>query len=1043
MKRYVPTIVTIMLVSLFAGQAFAQHTVTYWPNNKTGVVSLTFDDGLPSQLSLVIPTLDSYGMKGTVYIITNNATTAGTWAQWKAAAANGHEIGSHTLSHPYLTQISSTQLQNELQQSKAIIESQIPSQKCLSIAYPYGDVNSAVMSAAASYYIAGRGINWDIDYPTYQFYNLYARGDDPGSTLSDMEAQADKALSWGEWMITYMHSINGDGYGAWDLNMLTSFLNYIAKKDLGVDTVANIARYIKERQVAKLSVVSSSSSQIVLNLTDSLDNSIYNQPLTLRSEVPLNWSNVTIVQGSSTSKVVSALENSVRVVYYKAVPDGGQISLSSGGPQITGLSPSSVLAGSAGFTLQVNGANFVNGATVRWNGLDRTTAFVSATQLTTPITVADVAVQGIASVTVKNPDGNVSAALSFTITGIQASSVSLNPSSVTGRTDSVGTVTLTSPAPAGGAIVTLASSNSATASVPSSVTIAQGATSATFNITTAAVSASTSVTITVSYGGVSQTATLTVAPPALSSVSLSPTSVTGGSAPQGTVTLTGVAPSGGATITLSSSNTTYAKAPSSVTVAAGSTSATFTVTTYTTTTSRSITITAKYNSVSKTAALTVTPGAALSSVSLSPTSVTGSAGSTGTVTLNSAAPTGGAVVMLSSSNTSAATVPSSVTVATGSTSAIFAVTTSAVTTSTSVTITAAYSGTSKTASLTVAAPSTLSAVSLNPASVTGGSSSTGNATLTGAAPTGGAVVTLSSSNTSIAAVPASVTIAAGSTSITFAVTTDAVAVSTSVTITATYNGTSKTVTLTVLPPSMLSAVSLSPASVSAGSSSTGTATLTGTAPTGGAVVTLSSSNTSVATVPASVTIAAGSTSITFAVTTAAVTASTSVTITATYNGASQTATLTVTPSLIVLSATSWSLLYADSQETSAEDGRAVNAFDGNTSSFWHTRWSSSSPTVPHEIQIDLGASHIVGGFRYLPRQDGGINGTIAKYEFYVSTDGTNWGSAVATGTFANNTSQKEVQFSIVNARYIRLRALSEVNGNPWTSVAELKVLAVN
>jgi FG-GAP-like repeat len=93
------------------------------------------------------------------------------------------------------------------------------------------------------------------------------------------------------------------------------------------------------------------------------------------------------------------------------------------------------------------------------------------------------------------------------------STVAVNPASVTGGTSSQGTVTLTSPAPAGGFAVSLSSSNAA-ATVPASVSVAQGTTSATFAIATSAVTASTPVTITASASGVTRTATLTVNPQA-------------------------------------------------------------------------------------------------------------------------------------------------------------------------------------------------------------------------------------------------------------------------------------------------------------------------------------------------------------------------------------------------------------------------------------------------------------------------------------------------------------------------------------------------
>jgi hypothetical protein len=98
-------------------------------------------------------------------------------------------------------------------------------------------------------------------------------------------------------------------------------------------------------------------------------------------------------------------------------------------------------------------------------------------------------------------------------------------------------------------------------------------------------------------------------PATLSTLTLSPTSVVGGNSAQGTVTLTAVAPSGGAVVSLSSSNTTVATVPASVTVAAGSTSATFTVTTRSVTTSTPVTISAAYGGVTRTATLTVTPQA--------------------------------------------------------------------------------------------------------------------------------------------------------------------------------------------------------------------------------------------------------------------------------------------------------------------------------------------------------------------------------------------------------------------------------------------------
>jgi Subtilase family len=206
------------------------------------------------------------------------------------------------------------------------------------------------------------------------------------------------------------------------------------------------------------------------------------------------------------------------------------------------------------------------------------------------------------------------------------SSVVLNPMSVTGGTPSTGTVNLSGSAPSGGVAVSLSSSSSS-ATVPASVTVAYGASSVNFTVNTSAVNASTPVTITASNGGVNETATLTVVPqassPTLSSVTLNPTSVTGGSSSMGTVTLSGSAPSGGAQVVLSSDNGA-ASVPTSVTVAAGATSATFTVTSSAVTTSTPVTISASYAGVTKTASLTVTPpGTAAGTYTLTITGTSG------------------------------------------------------------------------------------------------------------------------------------------------------------------------------------------------------------------------------------------------------------------------------------------------------------------------------------------------------------------------------------------------------------------------------------
>jgi hypothetical protein len=189
-----------------------------------------------------------------------------------------------------------------------------------------------------------------------------------------------------------------------------------------------------------------------------------------------------------------------------------------------------------------------------------------------------------------------------------ASSISAVPNPVVGGSPSTGTVTLTSAAPSGGALVALGSASGGVM-VPASVLVNQGATSATFGITTSPVTTQTLVTLSATYGGATKTATFTVNPAAasitLASLTLNSTRVKAGSSVTGTVRLSAPAPAGGATVMLASSNPALVSVPASVVVAAGASSKTFTVSTVAKGQSATVTISASYSGTTKTVVLSV------------------------------------------------------------------------------------------------------------------------------------------------------------------------------------------------------------------------------------------------------------------------------------------------------------------------------------------------------------------------------------------------------------------------------------------------------
>jgi len=152
----------------------------------------------------------------------------------------------------------------------------------------------------------------------------------------------------------------------------------------------------------------------------------------------------------------------------------------------------------------------------------------------------------------------------------------------------------------------------------------------------------------------------------------------------------------------------------------------------------------------------------------------------------------------------------------------------------------------------------------------------------------------------------------------------------------------------------------------------------------------------------------------------------------------------------------WRLVSADSEQP--DEGPAKNAIDGDPNTYWHTRYDPRLDRYPHEFVVDMGESIPVAGFRYLPRQDGGVNGRVKRYQLFLSNstpleggrgvnsssspgqNGTPW-TLVAEGDLPNQLEATRVKLKTpTTARYFKFVALSEQNGESYASAAEIDII---
>src|SRR5207253_4631965 len=155
----------------------------------------------------------------------------------------------------------------------------------------------------------------------------------------------------------------------------------------------------------------------------------------------------------------------------------------------------------------------------------------------------------------------------------------ISPTEVTGGVTATATILLSGPAPSLGLNVSITQSGSSAVSAPSQVIVGASQSSATFQINTVVVSAVQTANFSAALNGSSASATLVIQPPpvALATLSLQPSTVVGGLTANGVLTLTNPAPSLGATISVSSSDSSVATVPTSVVIPPGVTSGSFTI----------------------------------------------------------------------------------------------------------------------------------------------------------------------------------------------------------------------------------------------------------------------------------------------------------------------------------------------------------------------------------------------------------------------------------------------------------------------------------
>jgi peptidoglycan/xylan/chitin deacetylase (PgdA/CDA1 family) len=182
------------------------------------LLSLTFDDGFEENVTNALPVLNQKGFKTTQCFassfIENDPVQANTNVM--AFFQSGHEICSHTVTHPFLTAQTPANLTYELQHSQQYLQSVI-GQPVKNFASPYGDYNAAVNTEIKKYYRSHRTV--DEGYNSKDNFDLYrvrVQNILSSTTAAQVNAWVQQAQTDKTWLVLVYHRVSDTDPGPFD-----------------------------------------------------------------------------------------------------------------------------------------------------------------------------------------------------------------------------------------------------------------------------------------------------------------------------------------------------------------------------------------------------------------------------------------------------------------------------------------------------------------------------------------------------------------------------------------------------------------------------------------------------------------------------------------------------------------------------------------------------------------------------------------------------------------------------------------------------------
>lgn len=265
-----------------------------------------------------------------------------TWDEIKEFAANGHEFGSHTISHPRLAVLDEENMLYELEKCKEEIATMLGPDHTFSAECPFGTENERVMEYAYKVHPALRNrmpepfleeINrWNDMTPgmSDKPYVQWQRGPLAKTSVPLMKSWVDTLVARNNvWLVLTFHGVDGIGWEAKPHEELAEYFSYMKQHedDLWIVPFRDATKYIRERMAAKVDSREEEGS-VLVTVNHSLDKELYNYPLTLKTYIPKHWENINVVQGTRSITWIMTSDDRGKYILYDAMPNAESVTIS-------------------------------------------------------------------------------------------------------------------------------------------------------------------------------------------------------------------------------------------------------------------------------------------------------------------------------------------------------------------------------------------------------------------------------------------------------------------------------------------------------------------------------------------------------------------------------------------------------------------------------------------------------------------------------------------------------------------------------------------